>query len=269
MGKAPWIPACDFAGTVVTTNLPHLKRGDKVAGCSALPHFGTLAEYAVILGAENVSKLPDGMDLRDAATLPVAAQTAIQSIEPFVKAGSNIVINGGSGGTGTFGIQIAKILGCTVTAVCSGPNVQSCKSLGADKVIDYKTTNLVEELRKGGQVYDLIVDNVGVGGPLHSMSHHYLKETGRYVTIAAGPDLSSITGMAKMLMLPACLGGGRRKGAFVGRKDSNEELVKLADWVKDGRLKPIIEKEYCLDEAAAAFERLKSGRVRGKLVIKL
>ncbi|KAF2669622.1 NAD(P)-binding protein [Microthyrium microscopicum] len=269
MGKGPWIPASDYAGTVVTTNLPHLKPGDKVAGCTAAPKFGTLAEYAVIEGAENVAKLPDGVDLKDAATLGVAAQTAMQCIAPYVNSGSKIIINGASGGTGTFGIQLARILGCTVTAICSGPNVELCKSLGADNVIDYKSTDVIEELKKDGLQYDLIVDNVTMAGPIYSNSHHYLETTGKYVTIAGGPDTSSLIGIAKMMAQPTWLGGGQRKAAFVGRKADSEELVKLAGWIKDGKLKPFIEKVYSLDQAGDAFERMKTGRTRGKLVIQV
>lgn len=269
MGKGPWIPGCDYAGTVVTTNMPHLKPGDKVTGCTALPKFGTLAEYALIEGAENVTKLPDGVDLVDAATLGVAAQTAMQCIAPYVKEGFKVVIHGASGGTGTFGIQISKILGCTVTAVCSGPNVELCKSLGAENVIDYKSTDVIQELKKGGLQYDLIVDNVAVGGPIYTESHGYLKETGRYLTVAAGPNLSSLIGIVKIMAQPAWLGGGRRRSGFVGRKADSEELMKLAGWIRDGKLKPCIEKVYRLEEAMDAFKRLKSGRTRGKLVIKV
>jgi NADPH:quinone reductase-like Zn-dependent oxidoreductase len=269
IGKGPWIPACDYAGTVVTTNLAHVKAGDKVAGFTGIPKFGTLAEYVVIEGVENVAKLPDGVDLKDAATLGVAAQTAMQCLAPYVKEGFKIVINGASGGTGTFGIQIAKILGCTVTAICSGPNVELCKNLGADNVIDYKSVDVIQELRKGGLQYDLIVDNVTMAGPIYTNSHHYLKKTGRYVTVAAGPDLSSIIGMAKILAHPSWLGGGRRRAAFVGLKPDREELVKLAGWTKNGKLKPFIEKVYGFDETADAYERLKTGRTRGKLVVKV
>lgn len=269
MGKGPWIPAGDYAGTVVTTNLPHVKPGDKVAGCIALPKFGALAEYAVVGGAENVAKLPEGVELKDAATLGVAAQTAMQCIAPFVKEGNKVVINGASGGTGTFGIQIAKILGCTVTAVCSGANAELCKSLGADNVIDYKSVDVVQELKKGGLQYDLIVDNVAIGGPIYTQSPQYLKETGRYLTIAAGPSLSTFTGLLSVLAQPAWLGGVRRKSGLIGRKPDSEEVVKLSSWIRDGKLKPFIEQVYSLDEAAKAFKQLKSGRTRGKVVVKV
>lgn len=173
MGRGPWIPSSDYAGTVVGTNLSHVKAGDRVAGWTAIPKFGTLAEYALIEGAENVTKLPEGVDLKDAATLPIAAQTAMQCIAPFVKEGFKVVIHGASGGTGIFGVQIAKNLGCTVTATCSGANAEFCKSLGADNIIDYKSTDVVQELQRGGLQYDLIVDNVAVGGPIVSffLSH--------------------------------------------------------------------------------------------------
>ena len=269
MGKGPWIPSSDYAGTVVATNLAHVKPGDRVAGCTDIPKFGALAEYAVIEGAENVAKLPEGVALEDAATLAIAAQTAMQCIAPYVSEGSKVVINGASGGTGIFGIQIAKILGCSVTGICSGANVEFCKSLGADNVIDYKSSDVIRELENGGLQYDLIVDNVAVGGPIYANSHRYLKETGRYVTIAAGPNISSALGMAKMMAQPSWLGGARRKGEFVGKKADSQELVKLAGWIKDGKLKPCIEKVYSLDQAANAFERIKSGRTRGKLVVKV
>jgi NADPH:quinone reductase-like Zn-dependent oxidoreductase len=269
MGNGPWIPGCDYAGTVVTTNLPHLEPGDHVAGCNVLPKFGTLAEYVVIEGAENVSKLPDGVDLADASTLGVAAQTAMQCIAPYVKEGSKVVINGASGGTGTFGIQISKILGCIVTAICSGPNVELCKSLGADNVIDYKSTDVIQELKKGGLQYDLIVDNVAVGGAIYTKSHYYLKQTGRYITVAAAPNLSSLISMAKITAQPAWLGGGRRRSGILSKRADSEELVKLAGWIRDGKLKPLIEKVYSLEEAPDAFKRMKSGRTRGKLVIKV
>ncbi|CAG8955353.1 hypothetical protein HYFRA_00011337 [Hymenoscyphus fraxineus] len=271
MGKGPWIPASDYAGTVINTNLPHIKPGDLVAGSVVVPKYGALSEYAVIEGADNVAKLPEGVDLKNAASLGIAGQTAMQCIVPNVKegGGSKVIINGASGGTGTFGIQIAKILGCTVTAICSGANVELCKSLGADKVIDYKAVDVIEELKKDGAQYDLLVDNVAMGGPIFVQSHHYLKDTGLYVAIAGSPNLSSIIGMAKILAQPSWLGGSRRKGKFIARKPGNEEFVRMATWIKDGKLKPHIEKVYALEEAGDAFKALKSGRTRGKLVIRV
>lgn len=269
LGKGPWTPGCDYAGTIVATTLPGFQPGDRVFGATALPKFGSMAEYIVVDGAANVARLPDGADFAAAAALPIACQTAMQCIAPYVKEGSRVLINGASGGTGTFGIQLAKILGCSVTAVCSGPNAELVRSLGADNVIDYKTDDLVEVLKKSGVQYDLIVDNVLVGGPIYGNSASYLKETGRYVAISGGPNLASVIGMLKMFVQPAWLGGPRRKAVFVTCEANSEELEKLAQWVAEGKLKPSIAKSFDFDETAEAFRHLKSGRTRGKLVIKV
>ena len=269
LGKGPWIPSCDYAGIVIATNLAHLKLGDRVAGCMEIPKFGTLAEFAVVEGAENVCQIPDGVSMEDASTIAVAGQTAMQCLEPYVSKGSKVVVNGASGGTGTYGIQLAKILGCHVTAICSGRNAELCKRLGADEIIDYTTADVLKELQRSGTAYDLIVDNITVGGQLYSSAYTFLKETGRYATIAAGPDMSTIVGLLKIMAQPSCLGGGQRRAVLVGRKSNCEEFIKLAGWIRDGKLKPVIEKVFDLNEAAEAFKRLKSGRTRGKIVIRI
>jgi NADPH:quinone reductase-like Zn-dependent oxidoreductase len=266
MGAGPWIPGSDYSGVVVSTNLSHVRPGDRVFGCTAIPNFGTFADYAIIEGTENVAKLPDGVDLKDAATLGIAAQMALQCLVPYVKEGDHVLINGASGGTGTFGIQIAKVLGCVVTAICSGSKTGICKNAGADTIIDYKMVDVVEELKKSSLQYDLIVDNVEVGGPIYTQSHHYLKETGRYVTVAIRPDLSSAFDVVKTMVKPAWLGGGQRKAELIGRKPDREGLVKLAGWVRDGKLKPYIEKQCSLVETAGAFEWLKTGKDARKIV---
>lgn len=196
-----------------------------------IPKFGTLAEFAVVEGAENVCQIPDGVSMEDASTIAVAGQMAMQCLEPYVSKGSKVVVNGASGGTGTYGIQLAKILGCHVTAICSGRNAELCKRLGADEIIDYTTADVLKELQRSGTGYDLIVDNITVGGQLYSSSHTFLKETGRYATIAAGPDMSTIVGLLKMKAQPSCLGGGQRRAVLVGRKSSCEEFIKLAGWI--------------------------------------
>ena len=269
MGRGPWIPCCDFSGTVVATTCSHVKAGDRVVGWTAIPKFNTLAEYAVVEGAENVGKIPDNADLKVAATLGVAGQTAMQSIAPFVKPGSKVLINGASGGTGTFGIQIAKILKCSVTAICSGANAQLCKDLGADTVIDYRSVDAVHQLQKENVQYDLIVDNVGIGGDVYANSQSYLKESGKYVTIAAGPNLASLLGMLKTFLLPRWLGGTPRNSVLIACTPNSAELSQLAEWVQDGSLKPYIENVYSLENSASAFSRIKSGRTRGKLVIEV
>jgi NADPH:quinone reductase-like Zn-dependent oxidoreductase len=266
--STPATPAGDFAGTVVQTTLPGFKRGDRVFGRSDPPHFGALGEYVVVSGRENVVKLPEGVSMEDAATLGVAGLTAYQCIAPYTKEGSKVFINGGSGGTGTFGIQIAKILGCRVTTTCSGANVELCRSLGADEVIDYKTTDVVKHLQRQGTQFDLLVDNVG-SLELYWNSHGYLKADGLYINIAGTATLAHVINVLKLSYLPAWLGGGQRAAMFLRRKSNESDFARIAQWMAEGKLRPEIEKIYALDEAAEAFARLKTGRSKGKLVIKV
>jgi NADPH:quinone reductase-like Zn-dependent oxidoreductase len=266
--STPAIPAGDFAGTVVSTNLPGISPGDQVFGRSDPPHFGALSEYVVVNGRENVVKLPEGVSMQDAATIGVAGLTAYQCIAPYIKEGSKVLINGGSGGTGTFGIQIAKILGCRVTATCSGANVELCQSLGADEVIDYKTVDVVKHLQRQGTQYDLLVDNVG-SLELYWNGHDYLKADGLYINIAGTATLAHVVNVLKVSCMPAWLGGGQRAAMFLRRKSSEGDFAKIAQWIAEGKLRPVIEKVYSLDESAEAFARLKTGRSKGKLVIKV
>jgi NADPH:quinone reductase-like Zn-dependent oxidoreductase len=266
--STPAIPAGDFAGFVVQTNLPGLKCGDRVFGRSDPPHFGALAEYVIVNGRENVVKLPEGVSMEDAATLGVAGLTAYQCIAPYTKEGSKVFINGGSGGTGSFGIQIAKILGCRVTATCSGANIELCQSLGADEVIDYRTTDVVKHLQRQGTQYDLLVDNVG-SLELYWNAHDYLKAEGLYINIAGTATLTHVVNVLKVSYLPTWLGGGQRAAMFLRRKSSEADFAKIAQWIAEDKLRPVIEKIYALDEAAEAFARLKTGRSKGKMVIKV
>jgi NADPH:quinone reductase-like Zn-dependent oxidoreductase len=266
--STPAIPAGDFAGTVIQTTLPGLKPGDLVFGRSDPPDFGGLAEYVVVNGRENVVKLPKGVSMQDAATLGVAGLTAYQCIAPYTKEGSKVFINGGSGGTGTFGIQIAKILGCRVTATCSGANVELCQSLGADEVIDYRTTDVVKHLQRQGTQYDLLVDNVG-SLELYWNAHDYLKADGLYINIAGTATLAHVVNVLEVSYMPAWLGGGQRAAMFLRRKSNADDFAKIAQWIAEGRLRPVVEKVYGLDEAGEAFARLKAGRSKGKLVIKV
>ena len=266
--STPAIPCGDYAGTIVATTLPHLKPGDRVFGRSDPPGFGALGEYMIVSGKENVVALPEGVSMSDASTVGVAGLTAYQCLKGM-RPGSKVFINGGSGGTGIFGIQIAKILGCTVTTTCSGPNVELCKSFGADEVIDYRTTNVVDHLKRQGTQYDLLIDNVGAPSPIFWDARHYLKPEGRYITIAGSFTLSSITSMMMMKYLPAWLGGGQRTGEFLLRKSNAEDYARIAEWMGEGKLKVVTEKVYKLEESAEAFASLKTGRSRGKLVVKV
>lgn len=262
------IPGLDFAGTVVESTLPHLKPGEPVFGKTEPPVFGSLGEY-IVVGKESCLPIPNGVQPRDAATIGVAGLTAYQTLAPFVKSGSKVFINGGSGGVGTFQIQIAKILGCHVTTSCSGANVELCKSLGADEVIDYRTQNVVETLTRSGQQFDLLADNVFNDAGLYWASHKYLKPEAAYVTIAGSAQLSVFKDILSIFLWPKALGGGQRQFKFVMAESNAVHYAELAKWLSEGKIKTIIEEEFSLDDAGKAYERLKTGRTRGKLVVKV
>lgn len=264
----PAIPGLDFSGKVVSTTLPHLKAGELVFGTTATPKFGALAEYTVA-PKQGVVSLPNHVPLDQAACVGIVGLTAYQCIIPFIEPGAKVLINGGSGGTGMFGIQIAKAAGCEVTTTCSSANVDFCKSLGADTVIDYRTENVVDALKRSGTEYDLIVDNVFADSNLYWDSHHYLKPEGKFITIAGTATLKFITEVLKIFFLPRWLGGGKRKFSFVSASPNAEQYVQIAKWMEEGKVKVEIEKMYELEDAGKGYKRLKSGRVRGKLVVKV
>jgi NADPH:quinone reductase-like Zn-dependent oxidoreductase len=128
-----------------------------------------------------------------------------------VTSGAQVFINGGSGGVGIYGIQIAKAIGCSVTTTRSGGNIDLCKSLGADEVMDYRTRNIVETLKAGSKRYDLIVDNVFMDPQLYWSCHEYLKPEGRYVTIVGSPKFSLIKDTSSFMPWPSFLGGAAKE----------------------------------------------------------
>ena len=180
----PASPGSDYCGKVLSTGSSvEVQPGQLVFGRLDSPtQFGSLAECMVVKRAAAVP-LPDGIDPDHAAAVGTAGLTAYQSIIPFAKAGDQVFINGGSGGTGTFGIQFAKAIGCHVTTTCSSPNIQFCKDLGADEVIDYRSTEVIKELEAKGQVFSLFVDNVGTSDALYTRSHIFLKMGGNCVQV--------------------------------------------------------------------------------------
>lgn len=248
-------------------------------------------------GRQNVAPLPESVKPRDAAALGVVALTAYQAIVPFVKAGDRVLVNGGSGGVGTFAIQIAKAFGCYVSVTCSGANAElvrprpvnvlmqtdtlpfmhclrlttcdQCRNLGADDIIDYRTVSPVEALQQRGTQYALILDAVGTPA-LYYSAHHYLAPDGVFNTIAIDPtSFASIRQTALMFLLPRFLWGGRRKINFIGAKADSEVFARLARMMKEGRIRTLVEQEYALEQVGEAFARLKTGRTRGKIIVRV
>lgn len=277
--ERPLIPCGDYSGTVISSTISGIAPGDKVFGRSDPPRFGALAEYLVVRGGrDNVVKVPEnlkGVGLRDFCTIGVAALTALQCLETTENAGSGrkrVLINGGSGGTGIFGVQIAKFLGWEdVVATCSTNNVEFVEGLGANGVVDYKKHDVVKELKRRAREegkFDLIIDNVD-SPEIFWASQEILKRGGSYVTIAGTATLGFAYRMCSMLYTPKWLGGVDREVKFLRRKSEEEGFARIAGWIAEGRVKPVIAREFDLKDAKEAFKELKSGRVRGKLVVKV
>jgi NADPH:quinone reductase-like Zn-dependent oxidoreductase len=180
-----------------------------------------------------------------------------------VKAGDKVLINGASGGVGTFAVQIAKALGAEVTGVCSTRNVELVRSLGADHVIDYTK----QDYAAGGQRYDVIIDNVG--NRSLSENRRVLTPDGRYVLIGGGgPDAGGWIGpllkpLQALLLSPFV---SQDLGMFLARL-TREDTERLAELMQSGAVTPVIDRTYALGEAAAAIRYLEQGRARGKVVL--
>jgi alkaline phosphatase D len=192
-----------------------------------------------------------------------------QAIAPNVKSGDKVFINGGSGGTGVYGIQIAKALGCHVTTTCSTPNVDLCKSLGADEVIDYKTTDVIDNLSSKGQIFSLVVDNVGTPPNLYKAASAFLTPTGKFIQIGSAMSVGSIKTVGSNMLLPSFLGGGKNSYQMLMAKPSADALRQLGEWMKEGKVKGVVDTLFDWEDAPKAFEKLKTGRARGKIVIKV
>lgn len=189
------------------------------------------------------------------------------AIAPNVKPGDKIFINGGSGGTGTFGIQIAKALGCHVTVTCSPAKADLCRSLGADDLIDYTSTDVCQTLRTKGQVFTLVVDNAGTPESLYKAADDFLLPTGKFVQIGGPLNLNSAKMVTSRLLLPSFLGVGKRKYEMYNIKHAPEDLKQLAKWVAEKKVKVVLEETYELEDLPKAFEKLRKGRNAGKLVV--
>ena len=208
------------------------------------------------------------------AGVGIAGQTALQSLAPYVTAGDRVFINGGSGGCGTFAIQLAKILGCQVTTTCSTRNVALCRDLGADEVIDYTATpDLAAVLASHGRIkegskndapaYSHVVDHIGLPHDLYSQSHRFLLPGKSWVQV--GTDRFST--LAGRLLRPGFLGGGRRSFVPFFFRNRRCDLLQLGRWVQEGRLRVVIDSVYDMKDARSALERLRSGRATGKIIV--
>jgi NADPH:quinone reductase-like Zn-dependent oxidoreductase len=255
-------PGRDVAGQVETvgSNVKQFKPGDAVFGVCK----GAFAEYACAAESRLAIK-PDNVTFEQAASVPVAAFTALQGLRDKgrIRPGQRVLINGASGGAGTFAVQIAKSDGTEVTGVCSTRNVGMVRSIGADHVVDYTQ----EDFTTLGQRYDLILDCVGN----HSLLalRRVLSPRGTCVIVGAPKKVSLIGVLALWTATWVWSRFGNRKYVMFIAKSSQEHLSTMRELMTAGKVTPVIDKRYGLSEVPEAVRYLEEGHARGKVVISL
>lgn len=256
------IPGAAIAGRVeaVGPYVTQFQPGDEVFGDLSGCGWGGFAEY--VCAAENALALkPSNMTFEQAAAVPLGAVTALQGLRTKgkIQPGQKVLINGASGGVGTFAVQIAKSFGAEVTAVCSTRNIEMMRSIGADHVIDYTQ----EDFTQNGQLYDLILAANGY----HPISAYRraLSPKGIYVTTGgSAAQLSQAMVLGRWISMT-----GPKQMSNMLAKPNQEDLVFLTDLLERGQVVPVIDKCYPLGEVGAALRYLEEGHARGKVVIKV
>ena len=250
----------DIAGEVeaVGKNVTQFKPGDAVFGDLSTSGYGGFAEYAC--AKENFLALkPENLSFEEASTLPTPAVAALQGLRDKGKvgAGQTVVVNGASGGVGTYAVQIAKAFGAEVTGVCSAGKMDMVRSIGADHVIDYKQ----EDFTANGKQYDLVLAVDGY----HPISHYKraLSPTGKYVMVGgAGAQFYQAMFLGPLMSKK----GGKELGNIL-IKPNQQDLLFLKGLVEQGKITPVIDRTFSLEEVPEAIAYLEAGRARGKVVV--
>jgi 2-desacetyl-2-hydroxyethyl bacteriochlorophyllide A dehydrogenase len=254
--RFPSIPGMDLAGEVVETGakVSRFRPGDRVMACLSSRRSGTAAEFAVV-DERSAASAPKAMNDHEAAALPLAGLTALQSLRNLgrLKAGDNVLVVGASGGVGHYAVQIAKALGANVSAVCGTANVSWVRELGADEVIDYTRTT---EFGSAAS-FDLIFDTV-VSEPFERYEE-LLKPEGIYVS-----TLPTIGLVARSLWFRLF---SKKRIKFVMVKSNGDDLAFLGELAEQGRLRSVIDNVFPLSQLEAAHRRSQTGHARGKIVV--
>ncbi|HUA13794.1 MAG TPA: NAD(P)-dependent alcohol dehydrogenase [Verrucomicrobiae bacterium] len=252
----------DVAGEVaaIGKSVTRFKPHDAVFGTCQ----GSFAEYASA-GERRLAMKPASLTFEQAASIPIAGITALQALrdEGRIQPGHKVLINGAAGGVGTFAVQIAKSLGGMVTGVCSSRNAEMVRSLGAEQVIDYTR----EDFTKSTERYDILLDLVGNRSLL--ACRRVLGQEGIYVGAGGKTDPWMIGPLIGMLVGVVLSASGRRKFASMLAKGNSEDLTTLGELITAGRVTPVIDRRYTLNDVADAVRYLEEGHARGKVVINI
>jgi NADPH:quinone reductase-like Zn-dependent oxidoreductase len=273
----PLILGCDMAGVVVGvgTNVRQLKVGDEVYASPDMSHIGTLAEY-IVLNESDVAVKPVNLSMEEAASIPLVGLTAWQVLveRAGLKQGQKVLIHAGSGGVGTFAIQLAKHLGATVATTTSTANVALVKSLGADIIIDYKKQAFEQVLND----YDVVFNSLDMGTLEKSIS--VLKPGGKLISISGPPDTQFAREQGMNWLLQKLMGllsfNIRRKArrqrinySFLLMQSNGAQLSKITSLIEAGDIRPVIDQVFPFEKIPDALAHIQTGHAKGKLVVKM
>ena len=267
----------DVSGTIeeIGKNVKKFNVGDKVYSRINESFVGTMAEY-VLSNVKDTALMPSNLSFDESASIPVVGLTTLQALADIAKLskGENVLIHAGSGGIGSFAIQLAKHLGAHVTTTTSTKNISFMKELGADKVIDYTSQNYLDQ----GAVFDVVYDTLGGEHTLNSFK--VIKNGGRVISISGAIDriAAEQVGLNKFIRMILAFQARKvtraasKKNAmyrFLFMSPSGNQLKKIAKMYESGAIKPIIDKTYKFSESVQALEYLSKGHAKGKVVVKI
>jgi NADPH:quinone reductase-like Zn-dependent oxidoreductase len=273
--RPPFILGHDLAGTVarVGANVRKFKAGDEVYSRPRDLRAGTFAEM-IAVDAPDLALKPASLSMGEAASIPLVGLTAWQALVEVgkVKPGQKVFIQAGSGGVGTFAIQLAKHLGATVATTTSAANAELVKSLGADLVIDYKTQDF-EQVLSG---YDLVLNSQDAKTLEKSL--RVLKPGGKLISISGPPDVPFAKSLRLNLLLRFIMGmlsrsiikKAKARGidyAFLFMRANGQQLTEIAKLIDAGVIRPVVDKVFPFDQTAQALAYVETGRAKGKVVI--
>ena len=275
--KLPLVLGADIAGIVVETGskVSKFKKGDEVYACLSTSKMGGFAQY-VAVSEKDVALKPKNLTFEEASSIPLVGLTSYQALHDVAKlsSGQKILIKAGSGGIGTFAIQLAKAMGAYVATTASATNAAWVQELGADQVIDYKT----QKFEKILNAYDVIFHTVD--GEPTEQGINILKSGGHILSIVGPPDRKFAKKAGLNILFQALLGLlGRKMNAlakkigatytFVFVQPSGIQLGQITEWIEEGKIRPVIDKVFSLHDARRALAYVNQGRTKGKVVIRM
>lgn len=275
--EMPLILGNDFSGVItkVGSKVPRFKVGDEIYARPRKNKIGTFAEY-IAIHEDDIALKPKNLSFEEAASIPLVGLTSYQALHDIMQLqkGQKILIHAGSGGVGTFAIQLAKIMGATVTTTASEAGANLVTSLGADEIINYKTEKFEDILKN----YDAVFDTIG--GATLEKSFNIIKSGGNIVSVSGMPNArfgkEFGSGFFKTLLfslaskkLTALEKKHNAQYSFLFMKPSGDQLRTIANYIEAGKIKPVIDRVFPFEDAQKAMEYSESGRAKGKIIVKI